>query len=708
MGRTLGSKTLFWGDLLLYFHPMYHLAREGFIRGSIPLWNPYTLSGQPFVGNPQIGLCFPLIWILGLMSTWKWIDISTTLSLFIGACYLFHLLKRFDISPVSAALGSAIWMGSSPILGRVQFTPMLFALCCMPAVLYYLDLVLESGTTSNRIYLALAFTAIIMAAHPQVTYLTILLCIFLIYTRFTKEKKANIHKISSMVISLCITICLCAVQILPMLELMTQSARQDLGVWQANRFHLIPGELFNFLVPNFTGSPSTANYWGQGNAWEPALFIGWVPILLIVCVIRLKRNDAFHRSWLFLSVICIWAALGANGGLYILLFHILPGLDKFHDPARFLIMSDMAFVVLSAKGFDIFIASMNIGRQKLVLPLVYFCTLIPLFCGAAEWLPTAKITSLQKYSHLLATSALHISGNDYLPYNGVYADGFIRDGYRDYGESEGKQLQGEINSFNPNLNITSNIYSASGYEPLPLNGVAKINWLAKSALQNNSVNVGKYLSLLGVKKILIPLYYKIDNPVLQPVSVQYSADTYPMLKMYINQDYHHLFWTVKRAVYEKDDLQTLGLMSAPTFNPFTTAVIDHTARNNQKLPMVEGITSTQSNFEPKHLHISFKREIDELIINIPKHSKRALLIAAIPAYPGWKATWNNRQIALNRTDEGIMSMQIPPGCQHIRLQYRPFTVLLGLYISLVAILLIIVNLQVFKEGNLCKLSNDKS
>lgn len=697
MGRTLGLKTLYWGDLLLYFHPMYHLAREGFLVGKIPLWNPYTLCGQPFVGNPQIGLFFPLVWMLGFMSTWKWIDLATTLSLFLGACYLYRFLKRLGMYSVSAGLGAAIWMGSSPILGRVQFTPMLFALCCMPAILYYLDLALESGTMQNRIYLSLAFTAIIMAAHPQVTYLTILLCIFLIYTRFSKAKKENYNKISSVVIALTIAMCLCAVQILPMLELMTQSARQNLGVWQANRFHLIPGELLNFLFPDFYGNPATSNYWGQGNAWEPALFIGWVPLILIVVAVRCRRNDVFIRSWLYLLIACVWAALGVNGGLYILLFHILPGLNKFHDPARFLIMSDIAFVVLAAKGFDIMMASTKESRQKLILPIVYLCTLVPLLWFAGDWLPTARISSLQKYSHSLELSALHTSGNDFLPYNGIYADGFIRDGYRDYGESEGKQLKGEINSFNPNLNIASNIYSASGYEPLPLNGVAKINWLAKSALQNNNANVGNYLSLMGVKIILVPLYYKISNPALMRVPIQSSTNTYPMLKMYLNRDYHHLFWTVKRAVYEKNDLQTLGLLASPEFNPNTMAVIN-SARQS----------STNSNFTQEDLNITFKRKIDEFMLDIPRHRNRILLVAAIPAYPGWKAMCNNRQIPLSRTDEGIMSMQLPPGTQHLRIQYRPFTVLLGLYISLVSMLLIITMLLILRNGNIGTISNAKS
>src|SRR5580700_12295893 len=54
------GRSLYWGDIMLYFEPMQRFAAAELKSGRLPLWNPYLLCGQPFLGNPQMGVFYPL------------------------------------------------------------------------------------------------------------------------------------------------------------------------------------------------------------------------------------------------------------------------------------------------------------------------------------------------------------------------------------------------------------------------------------------------------------------------------------------------------------------------------------------------------------------------------------------------------------------------------------------------------------------------
>ena len=49
---------------------------------------------------------------------------------------------------------------------------------------------------------------------------------------------------------------------------------------------------------------------------------------------------------------CLWLALGPKGGLYFVAYYALPGIKVFHDPARWLIITDFGLCVAAAMGWQ--------------------------------------------------------------------------------------------------------------------------------------------------------------------------------------------------------------------------------------------------------------------------------------------------------------------------------------------------------------------
>src|SRR6184192_1500682 len=62
------------GDLVTSFYPYRTLAARAVREGTIPLWNPYMLSGAPFLAMAQSALFYPpnfLYYVLPVSVAWS-------------------------------------------------------------------------------------------------------------------------------------------------------------------------------------------------------------------------------------------------------------------------------------------------------------------------------------------------------------------------------------------------------------------------------------------------------------------------------------------------------------------------------------------------------------------------------------------------------------------------------------------------------------
>src|SRR5262245_11100206 len=62
------------GDLVTSFYPYRTIASRAVHEGTLPLWNPYMLSGTPFVAMAQSALFYPanvLYYVLPVSMAWS-------------------------------------------------------------------------------------------------------------------------------------------------------------------------------------------------------------------------------------------------------------------------------------------------------------------------------------------------------------------------------------------------------------------------------------------------------------------------------------------------------------------------------------------------------------------------------------------------------------------------------------------------------------
>jgi len=345
---VLAQQVLYWGDILLYFLPMTAFAQRWLSDGVLPIWNPLTLFGQPYLGNPQQWLFYPSTVLLPLLHPARYLSWSMVLHLWLAGFGMWLYLRSLQVGAAPALFGGTAWMLSGAFVPRAQFPGMFQTIALLGWLLWATERVTQTRRAGAGALLALTLAMVWLAGHAQMAYMTTLLSVVWFLWRYMQhggDRRILLTAATGYAGAVLIT----AVHWLPMLQLLNETPRAQLSVWAVNRFPLHPEQLLLLLVPDLYGTPWLGNWMGRGNYWEVACAVGMVPLLAAIAAWRVSRQARF---WLVTAALCLWLALGPKGGLYFVAYYALPGIKVFHDPARWLIITDFGLCVAAAMGWQ--------------------------------------------------------------------------------------------------------------------------------------------------------------------------------------------------------------------------------------------------------------------------------------------------------------------------------------------------------------------
>jgi hypothetical protein len=119
-GPALARNEVFtFRDHLDYFQPLRWFTTEQLRAGSLPLWNPYNASGEPWLANPQTAVFYPPAWlflILPFSTAYVAFLLFHALLLGFGA-YLWFARRA---SPAASLMGAVALMLSGPVLSLLD------------------------------------------------------------------------------------------------------------------------------------------------------------------------------------------------------------------------------------------------------------------------------------------------------------------------------------------------------------------------------------------------------------------------------------------------------------------------------------------------------------------------------------------------------------------------------------------------------------
>ncbi|MEY3601649.1 MAG: hypothetical protein RL169_893, partial [Armatimonadota bacterium] len=335
---VIGSKSVFFGDLALYFIPQFGNIAAALQEGRLLFWNHTILGGVPHVGNPQGWLLYPTVWLNAFLPAWHVAGIIPVIHIPIAACGMHFLSRRIGFSALASIVAAGTFAFSSVLLTKAQFPNMVQAIAWTPWVLAALIICVRRPSASSAMFLTMVGSMSICAGHAQITWMDALLCIAIVAWKCRSWRTLGFLSVAAIGMIL-----LSSAYILPMFEIAGWSGRDHMSIVQANRFRVPISGLSAYLTSMHPGGdPNTpSGFRWAGNTWEVSAYFG-VMTPVIVMFIGLPRLMGKHRlrTLIFASLgLCAvgwWLSMGIQGGLYPFVFRFIPGAKAFHDPARFL------------------------------------------------------------------------------------------------------------------------------------------------------------------------------------------------------------------------------------------------------------------------------------------------------------------------------------------------------------------------------------
>jgi hypothetical protein len=348
-GVLFGGRTFVFRDFGLFSYPVALFHRESFWRGELPLWNPLSYCGLPFLAQWNTMTLYPpsLIYMIFPLS-WS-LPFFCIAHLFWGGLGMYFLAKSFTRHSMAAALAGVAFSFNGLTLSLMMWQSHEATFSWVPWVLWLGQRAWREG--GNALLCGTIAGAMQMLAGGPETIALTWVFLFLLacgdWIRKEAPRRAVVCRFVSMVILVTL---ICAAQLLPFLQLLVHSQRDSgfgSGGWSMPAWGWA-----NLIVPLFHTTPSPQGIYLQDGQYAfSSYYVGGGLVLLIMIAVR-YATDWRARLAALLLLIGLILALGDSGVLYRLVRACIPALGFSRYPVKFVILVCALSPFVAAFGFE--------------------------------------------------------------------------------------------------------------------------------------------------------------------------------------------------------------------------------------------------------------------------------------------------------------------------------------------------------------------
>ena len=380
----LGTRTFVFRDYSQFGYPLAHYYRESFWRGEVPLWNPLSNCGLPFMAQWNTMVFYPgSLFYLLLPLSWS-LPVFCLGHLFLAGLGMYFLALHWTGNRFAAAVAGLGFAFNGFTLSCLIWPNNIAALGGMPWVIWLMQRGWQRGGNAMLIA-ALAGSAQMLSGAPEIILFTWTLVLAVWLADLVDKRillRTTWRRVGGMML---LVAAVAAVQLLPFLDLLRHSQRQN--NYANTEASMPPTGWANFLIPLFHcyRSPQSV-YFQPGQFWTSSYYAG-IGILFLAVLGVLRQRQA--RVWIlfFVALASAILALGSEGHVYSWMRQLFPALGFMSFPIKFVVV--IAFVVpaLSAFGICAWLRSeKGFAKSAWIVGLV-FAALVASLLGFAHRYP---------------------------------------------------------------------------------------------------------------------------------------------------------------------------------------------------------------------------------------------------------------------------------------------------------------------------------
>ncbi len=411
-------------DLFSQFLPIREFGFNELRKGNLALWNPYIFSGTPFFAGFQPALLYPLNLIYLFLPLAKAINVGIALHVFLAGLSMYFWTAYRGLHPCASLFSAILFMFCGPFFLHIYpgHLSNLSGMVWAPLVFLAVDGLVDRGSFGWCLFGMFVVTMQLLAGHPQYVFYTGVAG--MIYAGLLMVNHPKRIKIGLGFLGIYGgAAALSAVQLIPGIQAASESVRgTGLPYEFAAMFSLPPENLIGLLSPGFFGDAESVQYWGRCNFWEMSLFISVTGLALSIVGATSGERSVRRFSVIMVAVLLV-LALGSHTPLFRILYHFVPGFNKFRGSSKFMFFVSVYLIMLAGIGFD---ALLRKGRgHRRVILFSFMMALILAVLAIAIW--HSAVHGGPKGFWARALWAVQETGESYLPKETYLSQAFIRD-----------------------------------------------------------------------------------------------------------------------------------------------------------------------------------------------------------------------------------------------------------------------------------------
>jgi hypothetical protein len=716
----LGS-AWFWEDFLAYNYPARVFASVSLAMGQIPLWNPYTFNGMPFLADIQTTVfylpCAALSLFVrnGTLNAY-WLELMIVCHYVLAGVGMFSLARSYGMKRVSALVSGLVFMLSGFMIAHSIHQQVVTLTAWFPLILMFFRRVLHEKMWLWVFITGLLLGHSLLAGFPQISlYLyTFLGVVFVFEFLSTFRGKALLSgdallmagRAAAVVV---LSLAVAGFQLLPTIELSPLSQRAEITYAKSTEGSLSWGQLLTFLYPKFFGTSTSGDYsyWGPGpywHYWETCVYFGALPLVLALLSLPLARRNRHVFFYWGVVIVALLYALGGNFPLHSVIFHSVPGFSLFRNPGRAGILITFAAALLAGWSFDSLLfedrdsKSGKIHRRLLLAilaggALLWLLTATGGFVSTFAFMRNPQILALVQQTTLVGMVFLGIAGGLVFAimrrrWNPLLALALlILFHCIDVSWFGGRQ---PLSNVNPAEYFARTHQLVDALKQEGKNEIFRINTRTSGGIimDRNQGMVDRIFMMEGYTPLALQRVYAPYGSPLQTwdlLNIKYKvlADERNRISFVPHPTYLPRAFFLYRTHTASSDSTVVRYLKSPEFDHRSIAVLE-------KEP---DVAVTPPDTAPVwHAQIT-SYTINSILLAV-ETSHRGVLVLSEIYYPGWNATIDGSETEIYRVDYNLRGIIVPAGSHAVAFHFAPESFARGSLLTFAALGLSFVGMSV--------------
>jgi hypothetical protein len=695
-------------DIVAMFYPFRALAARGAHEGSLPLWNPYIMSGAPFEANAQSALFSPfapLYYVLPLKAAWT---ATLLMRVFLAGLFMALFVRQIGAS------------GTGSIVSGI-----LFALCAftvqwqgmsngdsgiwLPLICYSLVRLHRQADRRSVAIAAFAFAMPVLAGHPETAaHSTLMALAMAVFLWFQQRRKSFVI---AFVIAGFLGVGLASVQVIPTVEWLGLLGPQLDNPQPVLDRHQGQG----FFSRDILRDPSSAGI----SVPEGAAYVGMLG-LLAASLAPFHKSRSYALFFAALAIVATAVAFGFQPVRWIVVH--LPVIKAMKN-ARLILVANLAVAALAGLGISALEQQIQTdASRKRALIYVVIASLVAGLgiyeVHRATWVPVefmrSPAGSLIFLLIALALIAARLSGRlsprvfptlicgwcaiemlsfsygylGFTPADEVFPPAPVLDFLAARSDLKDYRVAKDRFPIPHDAGMIYGFEAADGYDitterarnftaDLAEDRPDGVMFLAEKILQSHD----RRFDMLNVKYLLVttpsPPFEALRQS--ERFAVIYQKGSVAVLE---NRSVLPRILVVPASGIELIPglPGQLDRLKQPSFDPQRFVVVSDSSA---------GLHDAAGHDDGKAKVEVVERTLNSFRFKVQSDGPSVAVISQM-YYPGWKATINGIDAAVHSVDYALTGVFIPQGSSDVRLFFRPFSFELGAGISIVSLAIILL------------------